>query len=82
MSHWSLKRAARFGYLAGRGCRSDPSWPMTLIAARSERARLRVGAWRSRSGVPFTIPLPAEDRYVLEFAADAHGVSTAGLAAQ
>jgi hypothetical protein len=24
--------------------------------------------------------LPAEDRYVLEFAADAHGVSTAGLA--
>ena len=53
-----------------------------LIAARSERARLRVGAWRSRSGVPFTIPLPADDRYVLEFAADAHGVSTAGLAAQ
>jgi hypothetical protein len=31
-------------------------------------------------GSPFTIPLPAEDRYVLEFAADAHGVSTAGLA--
>jgi hypothetical protein len=38
MSHWNLKRAARFGYLAGRSLSIGSIIADDVIAARSERA--------------------------------------------
>jgi hypothetical protein len=38
MSHWNLKRAARLGYLAGRGLSVESIMADHVIAARSERA--------------------------------------------
>ena len=38
MSHWTLLRAARLGYLAGRGLSVNSIMADDTIAARSERA--------------------------------------------
>ena len=38
MSHWNHKRAARLGYLAGRGLSVESIMSDDVIAARSERA--------------------------------------------
>jgi len=41
MSHWNLKRAARFGYLAGRSLSIESIIADDVVAARSERRALR-----------------------------------------
>lgn len=82
MSHWNLKRAARFGYLAGRGLSIESIMADDVIAARSERAvRCAASRWGLALGVgsPFTIPLRPADRHVLEYAAHARGISTGAL---
>jgi hypothetical protein len=46
MSHWNLKRAARPGYLAGRGLSVESVIADHVIAARSERAvRCAASRW-------------------------------------
>ena len=73
MSHWNLKRAARLGYLAGRGLSVESIMADHVIAARSERAvRCAASRWGLALGIgsPFTILLPLEDRLALECAVD------------
>ena len=58
MSHWNLKRAARLGYLAGRGLSVESIMADHVIAARSERAvRCAASRWGLALGIgsPFTI---------------------------
>jgi hypothetical protein len=61
MSHWNLKRAARLGYLAGRGLSVESIMADHVIATRSERAvRCAASRWSLALGIssPFTILLP------------------------
>ena len=59
MSHWTLLRAARLGYLAGRGLSVNSIMADDTIAARSERA-VRVAA--SRWHVPMAAPADCRSR--------------------
>jgi hypothetical protein len=61
MSHWNLKRAARLGYLAGRGLsvESINGRPCNCRSKRARRTALGIGS-------PFTILLSLEDRLALE----------------
>jgi hypothetical protein len=82
MSHWNLKRAARLGYLAGRGLSVESVIADHVIAARSERAvRCAASRWGLALGIgsPFTILLPLEDRLALECATELRGMSTNAL---
>jgi hypothetical protein len=83
MSHWNLKRAARLGYLAGRGLSVESIMADHVIATRSERAvRCADSRWGLALGIssPFTILLPLEDRLALECTAELRGMSTNALA--
>src|SRR6266566_8301003 len=52
MSHWNLKRAARLGYLAGRGLSVGSIMADHVIAARSERAvRCAASRWGLALGI-------------------------------
>ena len=84
MTRWNLKRAARFGYLAGRGLSIESIMADDVIAAKSERA-VRCAA--SRFGVPvgsnglLAVALSAADRRQLAGAAHERGMTVEALAA-
>ena len=82
MSHWTLLRAARLGYLAGRGLSVNSIMADDTIAARSERAvRVAASRWRvpiGTGGLP--VALSSDDRRRLDDAARARGTTSADLA--
>lgn len=85
---WTPKRAARFGWLAGRGASMATIMRDRQIRAESEQ-QLRGCATRwglsfgSSSGASssLAIPLPVADQEILEAAAQERGLSTASFAA-
>jgi hypothetical protein len=82
MTRWNLKRAARFGYLAGRGLSIESIMADDVITAKSERA-VRCAA--SRLGVPIggngllAVALSATDRRQLTGAAHERGMTIEAL---
>lgn len=83
---WTPERAARVGFLAGRGVGFEAAMADYRGGAKSERA-LRCAA--SRWGLSFglgggqtAVPLTAEDRDLLTFAAGERGVSSDVLMAK
>ena len=65
MAHWTPQRAARLGYLAGRGLSIDSIMADDTIAARSERAvRVVASRWRVPigGGGGFSVALSSDDR--------------------
>ena len=82
MSHWTLLRAARLGYLAGRGLSVNSIMADDTIAARSERAvRVAASRWHvpiGTGGLP--VALSSDDRRRLDDAARARGTTSADLA--
>ncbi|SRR6266540_6985232 len=83
MSHWTLLRAARLGYLAGRGLSVDSIMADDTIAARSERAvRVAASRWHVPIGNTGLLPiaLSADDRRRLDDAARARGITSGELA--
>lgn len=83
MARWTLERAARLGYLAGRGASAASILEDETVGAVSERAiRCAASRWGVAlgTGAAFSVPLSLDDRRVLEDAADARGISTSALA--
>jgi hypothetical protein len=83
MTRWTPGRAARLGYLAGRGASARAIVADDKIGARSERAvRMAVSRWGLTLGAgAFAVPLTADDREALRNAADDRGVTPDALAA-
>jgi len=77
---WTLQRAARLGYLAGRGLSLPSIMADDVIAARSQRS-VRVAA--TRLGVPIgraqplALVLPGDASQALDAAAASRGMSSA-----
>jgi hypothetical protein len=62
---WTYQRAARLGYLAGRGLSIESIMADELLAAYSEfSVRKRASNWRIPlgRGVPFTLVIAGDDR--------------------
>ncbi len=83
MSHWTLLRAARLGYLAGRGLSVNSIRADDTIAARSKRAvRVAASRWHvpigGTGGLPIALSL--DDLRRLDDAARARGTTSADLA--
>ena len=83
---WTPKRAARLGWLAGRGASIESVLRDRLIGAESRQSLRHVATrWGLRFGraeAPMlSIPIPPADQEILEQAAAARGLSTASFAA-
>ena len=77
-TNWTLRRAARLGYLAGRGL------PLDAIAADAQRSQHSIrhvmSRWHVPSGGPGGMLSGLEDRSELERAALRRGVSADTIA--
>jgi hypothetical protein len=83
---WTPARAARLGYLAGRGVSMESVLRDRRIGAKSVQAlrgiATRWGLHFGSAAAPLlSIPLPPGDQEILEQAAAARGLSTASFAA-
>jgi hypothetical protein len=85
---WTPKRAARLGWLAGRGASMAAVMRDRRINAKSEQ-QLRGIATRwglafsddNKSPQPLSVPIPPADQEILEAAAADRGLSAASFAA-
>ena len=83
---WTPKRAARLGWLAGRGVSMESVLRDRRVGAKSEQSLRHVATrWGLHFGSdappPLSIPLPPGDQEILEQAAAVRGLSTASFAA-
>jgi hypothetical protein len=79
--NWSPRRAARFGYLAGRGLSADAIGSDSEVGAISLRSvRLAATRWGLPLGTDGALLLPDEIRHGLDEAARARRLSVEALA--
>ena len=82
---WNHKRAARLGFLAGRGMALESIMADAIICARSERAvRCAASRWGIPLGMgsPFAILLSATDRLRLNIEAGKRGLTPTEFAVE
>jgi hypothetical protein len=82
---WTLARAARLGYLAGRGLPLAAIMVDEIVAAKSEQSVRNVcSRWNIALGIggPFTIYLTDQERLAFAYLAQKKGCTTQYLATQ
>ena len=84
---WTPKRAARLGWLAGRGAslrsvlQDAEIGAVTARSLRQAATRWHIEQDAGRGNSPLAIPIPPGDQEILEQAAAARGLSVASFAA-
>ena len=86
MHRWTPREAARLGFLAGRGASFRSVLRDQTVAARGEHSVRRAArswglAFGNSNDASLSIPIPPDDREILQAAAAERGLSVASFTA-